>query len=106
MITTVEEVAREQSSLRDLLGRAVRPMLVVGLGLQLVSMAGKGGAFFLYAGLGVLALLFFAWKVPETRGRSLEQIEEELVDEADQGLARERDEPVEQRDRPRERTAG
>ena len=43
--------------------------------LQLVSTAGKGGAFFLYAGLGVLAVLFFAWKVPETRGRSLEEIE-------------------------------
>jgi len=51
--------------------------------LQLVHTAGKGGAFFLYAGLGVLAIVFFAWKVPETRGRSLEQIEAEFGAEAD-----------------------
>jgi sugar porter (SP) family MFS transporter len=59
--------------------------------LQLISTAGKGGAFFLYAGLGVLALIFFALMVPETKGRSLEEIESELV-AADEGLARERDE--------------
>jgi sugar porter (SP) family MFS transporter len=46
--------------------------------LQLIDTAGKGGTFFVYAGLGVLAVLFFAWRVPETKGRSLEEIEEEL----------------------------
>jgi sugar porter (SP) family MFS transporter len=46
--------------------------------LQLVDTAGRGGAFFVYAGLGVLAVFFFAWKVPETRGRSLEEIESGL----------------------------
>jgi sugar porter (SP) family MFS transporter len=58
--------------------------------LQLISTAGKGGTFFVYAGLGVLALIFFAWKVPETKGRSLEEIESELG-AADEGMARERD---------------
>jgi sugar porter (SP) family MFS transporter len=46
--------------------------------LQLISTAGKGGAFFAYAAIGIVALAFFAWKVPETKGRTLEQIETEL----------------------------
>jgi sugar porter (SP) family MFS transporter len=58
--------------------------------LQLISTAGKGGTFFIYAGLGVLALIFFAWMVPETRGRSLEEIESDLG-AADEGMARETD---------------
>jgi sugar porter (SP) family MFS transporter len=57
--------------------------------LQLIQTAGKGGAFFLYAGLGVLAVLFFARKVPETRGRSLEQIESELGADTADGRVRE-----------------
>src|SRR5262249_27721444 len=36
--------------------------------LQLISVAGNGGAFFTYAGIAVLAIAFFAWKVPETKG--------------------------------------
>jgi hypothetical protein len=46
--------------------------------LQLISTAGKGGAFVAYAAIGIVALAFFAWKVPETKGRTLEQIETEL----------------------------
>lgn len=48
--------------------------------LSLISAAGTAGAFFLYAGIGVLATVFFIAKVPETRGRSLEQIQDELVE--------------------------
>jgi MFS family permease len=46
--------------------------------LSLVGAIGKPGTFWLYAGFGVAAIVFFAWRVPETKGRSLEQIEEEL----------------------------
>jgi sugar porter (SP) family MFS transporter len=58
--------------------------------LQLTQTAGKGGAFFLYAGIGVLAIAFFAWRVPETKGRTLEEIEQELGVDADQPVARDR----------------
>jgi len=54
--------------------------------LSLVSALGKPGAFWLYAGFAVLAILFFWRFVPETKDRSLEEIEQELgtdVDEAE-----------------------
>lgn len=66
--------------------------------LQLIDTAGKGGTFFVYAGLGVLAFVFFAWKVPETKGRSLEEIETELGADADEERTR-------AKERPRERAA-
>jgi sugar porter (SP) family MFS transporter len=73
--------------------------------LQLTTTAGKGGAFFTYAAIGVLAIAFFAWKVPETKGRTLEEIETELGAEddetADRPLARERaEEPAPRSDEP------
>jgi MFS family permease len=46
--------------------------------LSLVGIAGRAGTFLLYAVLGVLALIFFATRVPETNGRSLEEIEQQL----------------------------
>ena len=46
--------------------------------LSLVGWIGKGGTFWLYAGLGVLAVLFFWSRVPETKNRSLEEIERDL----------------------------
>ncbi|MGH2930626.1 MAG: MFS transporter, partial [Solirubrobacteraceae bacterium] len=43
-----------------------------------VSAIGRPGTFWMYAGLGILAAAFFAWRVPETKGRSLEEIEREV----------------------------
>jgi sugar porter (SP) family MFS transporter len=52
--------------------------LVSSFFLTAVSAITRQGTFWLYAGLGVLALLFFVFRVPETKGRSLEQIAEDL----------------------------
>jgi sugar porter (SP) family MFS transporter len=46
--------------------------------LDLVDRISREGTFWLYAGFGVLAVIFFAVKVPETKGRSLEDIERDL----------------------------
>jgi len=46
--------------------------------LSLVGALGKTGTFLLYAGVGVVALIFFGTRVPETNGRSLEEIEQQL----------------------------
>jgi sugar porter (SP) family MFS transporter len=40
------------------------------------------GTFWLYAGFGVAAILFFVFRLPETKQRSLEEISEEVTDEA------------------------
>jgi sugar porter (SP) family MFS transporter len=47
--------------------------------LQLVSAIGKAGTFWVYAGFGLCATAFFLWLVPETRGRSLEEIEKQVT---------------------------
>ena len=47
--------------------------------LSLVSWVGKSGTFWIYAALGVVATAFFWVKVPETKGRSLEDVEREAV---------------------------
>jgi sugar porter (SP) family MFS transporter len=46
--------------------------------LDLVGDIGRPATFWLYAGFGVLAVAFFLWRVPETKGRSLEEIERDL----------------------------
>jgi sugar porter (SP) family MFS transporter len=46
--------------------------------LNLVKAIGQAETFWLYAFFGICAIVFFAWKVPETKGRSLEQIEREI----------------------------
>jgi hypothetical protein len=47
--------------------------------LTLVSAISREGTFWLYGGFGVLSLIYFAFRMPETKGRSLEQIEGELT---------------------------
>ena len=43
------------------------------------KLLGPSGTFWLYAVICVLGLMFIWWKLPETKGRTLEQIEGELV---------------------------
>jgi sugar porter (SP) family MFS transporter len=52
--------------------------LVSSFFLTLVGAISREGTFWLYGALGVIALIFFLVRVPETKGRSLEQIEREL----------------------------
>ena len=52
--------------------------LVSSFFLTLVGAISREGTFWLYAGFGVLALIFFLARVPETKGRSLEQIASDL----------------------------
>ena len=56
--------------------------------LSLVGLISRAGAFWLYAALGVVAMVVFHRTVPETKGRSLEEmIELELgADTAAGGL--------------------
>jgi sugar porter (SP) family MFS transporter len=46
--------------------------------LTLIHAIGRSETFWLYAAIGVVALAFFALKVPETKDRSLEEIEADL----------------------------
>jgi sugar porter (SP) family MFS transporter len=52
--------------------------LVSSFFLTLVGAISREGTFWLYAGLGLAALVFFAFRVPETKGRSLEEIADDL----------------------------
>lgn len=45
----------------------------------LIAAVGITGSFFLFAGLNVIALLFVFTQVPETRGRTLEELEEDIL---------------------------
>jgi sugar porter (SP) family MFS transporter len=53
--------------------------IVAGTFLTLNGLITRQGTFFLYTAIGVAAFLFFLFRVPETKGRSLEQIQTELV---------------------------
>jgi sugar porter (SP) family MFS transporter len=46
--------------------------------LTLLSAIGNAGTFFLFAGLSIVAVVYFQRKVPETKNRSLQDIEREL----------------------------
>jgi sugar porter (SP) family MFS transporter len=58
--------------------------------LTLTDTITKQGAFWLYAGFGACAVVFFMFVVPETKDRSLEQIQSDLGADADVALSRER----------------
>ncbi|MBO0803395.1 MAG: sugar porter family MFS transporter [Nocardiopsaceae bacterium] len=45
----------------------------------LIAAVGITGSFFLFAALNVLALIFVCTQVPETRGRTLEKLEEDVM---------------------------
>jgi hypothetical protein len=46
--------------------------------LTLLSAIGNAGTFFLFAGLSIVALAYFRRHVPETKNRSLQDIERDL----------------------------
>jgi sugar porter (SP) family MFS transporter len=69
--------------------------------LSLTDLITKSGTFWLYAFFGVCALVFFVTVVPETKGRTLEEIQDDLGADADAPLGRERS----QKSRPRARQA-
>jgi hypothetical protein len=56
--------------------------------LTLTDVLTKQGTFWLYAGFGVCAIAFFLTVVPETKDRSLEEIQADLG-AADEPLTRE-----------------
>jgi sugar porter (SP) family MFS transporter len=59
--------------------------------LTLVGAITKQGTFWLYAFFGVCALVFFLTLVPETKDRSLEEIQSDLGADTDAALTRERE---------------
>jgi sugar porter (SP) family MFS transporter len=58
--------------------------------LSLTDVATKEGTFWVYAFLGVCATIFIATLVPETKDRTLEQIQVDLGADADEPIARDR----------------
>jgi sugar porter (SP) family MFS transporter len=55
--------------------------LVAQTFLSLSLLIGRNGVFFLYAALAIASIVFFALRVPETKGRELEEIQEDLAGE-------------------------
>ena len=44
-----------------------------------LSTLGRATVFFIYSALALIAFILLSWLLPETRGRSLEQLEIELA---------------------------
>ena len=59
--------------------------------LSLTTAITKQGTFWLYAFFGICAVIFFVTLVPETKDRSLEEIQSDLGADADAALTRERE---------------
>jgi membrane protein implicated in regulation of membrane protease activity len=59
----------------------IRHFLLAATFLSLSSAITRQGTFYLYAGVAVVAFVFFARRVPETKGRSLEDIQHDLTGE-------------------------
>jgi MFS family permease len=60
------------------IGNWVANFIVSYFFLQEVGLIGKPATFWIYAGVGVLATGFIWLRVPETKGRTLEQIEDQI----------------------------
>jgi sugar porter (SP) family MFS transporter len=58
--------------------------------LSLTTLITKAGTFWLYAGFAICAIVFFVTLVPETKDRSLEEIQTDVGSDADESLAREK----------------
>jgi putative exporter of polyketide antibiotics len=56
----------------------VLDLVIASTVLALINTITETGTFWLYAAFGLLGILFFIRVVPETKGRSLEDIEAEL----------------------------
>jgi sugar porter (SP) family MFS transporter len=56
--------------------------------LSLTDLITKSGTFWLYAGFGICALVFFGTLVPETKGRTLEEIQDDIGSDADEPIGR------------------
>jgi len=76
-------------------------LLVTVTALSLTGWIGLGGAMWLYAAINVLAWVVVFFRVPETKGRSLEDIEESLMENRFLPRAGRRDPASAQRSRPR-----
>ena len=56
----------------------VLDLIIASTVLTLINTITETGTFWLYAAFGIIGILFFFRVVPETKGRTLEEIEEEL----------------------------